>query len=208
LVLGDEVTITDTDLMNMDSKPKQEEIWNEYLTGKRKKPVRFQAEGAKHPYFCCAFVQRILSEIYGEELCKKEGVLKKDYKEMGGTWGLLNRLRERGNLVWEREEKSSETLKRLRKEKPKSKYRDLVSRLKETNTKEAERLLQPGDIIIAYYPGSLFKKNIVTHTCIYLGEKQGEKYVLQEWGDSVEIMSLRNLYSRIPGGIDAVGRIK
>jgi len=181
-------------------------IWQEYLERKRKMPKRFQLKNASHPYFCCAFVQERLVEVYGLQFCKKAGIIG-DGKRIGGTWNLLDNLKDKGYVIWEKKEKSSEIFKKIKKENPKLKYYEIIKRLKETNTREAENIITQGDIIFSWYPQSLFKKNYVTHACIVLGKKDNKWYVFQEWGHAVEILPLEKLYDRVPGGIDAVVRL-
>jgi len=181
-----------------------EKRWSDYLYGK-KKPTptheKNENKNEKNIYWCTAFVQKQMIDYYGMEECKNAGIIKGNGEKIGGTWDLLNILRNNGSVVWEKEEKSSEIAK-----KAKEKKINLTELLAATNTREAEKFLEEGDIIFAWYPQSLFKHHYVTHSCIYIGEKEGKKYILQEWGRKVEVLELEKLYKRTPGGIDAIAR--
>ena len=182
-----------------------------YVGGKKASPARIKA---KHPYFCLAFIQQILQSLYTKKFCVENGIIG-DGERIGGTWNLFNNLRDNGYVVWEKNEAqgeySSETLKRLKKENKKDSYSSIITKLKETNTREAEEiakdLFNQGYVIVmgSHNPLSMFKGNYVTHIYMMIGtNKKGEIIVYNEWGCDIEKMKISDLYRRVPGGIDII----
>ena len=157
-------------------------------------------KSGKVSYFCTAFVQETLGNIIGETEIMKNGIY-------GHAWEMLSNLRQMKKIIWEKNPKSSAICRDLIEKNPKSSYREILNMLATTQDTGIESMLRPGDIVNAWNPFSLYKKHVTTHWFIILGrDKNGNIYIMQEWKDKLEIMTLNELKKRIPGGIDAIAR--
>jgi len=174
--------------------------WFQYKYGfKKPKHSKGPTEsGKKSAYYCARFVQQTFYSNFSEEECRKLGI-------EGHVWMMIDFLKEKKEIIYEREVKSSVLCKNLRKEYPNKEYSEILKMMAEERKKtedEVRAMLRPGDIIIAWNPYSLYKKHLVTHSAIYLGDG----YIMQDWKKKLEIMTLDELYRRIPGRIDFIGR--
>jgi hypothetical protein len=158
-------------------------------------------KSGKVSYYCTAFVQETLGNIIGETEIMKNGIY-------GHAWQMLSNLREKKKIIWEKNPKSSAICRDLISKNPKSSYKEILQMLAATRNTGIESMLEPGDIANAWNPFSLYKEHVTTHWFIILGkDKNGNIYIMQEWKDKLEIMTLDELYKRIPGGIDAIAKL-
>jgi len=195
-----------------DTQMKYSEIGRGYLERKTKPPkaiirITKDRDGneIKQIYNCSGYVQEFYLKYFKKEWCIERGLMKRDARS-GGTWNIVENIKDKGYQEWVNDDTEIIELKKqyriASKKGNEKKKKEIVKKLEQKNTREFGENLMPLDVLSLWYKDSHYNKHDLTHLCVYLG---GGK-VLQQWGTEVEIMSLEDLYKRTPAGIERVFR--
>ncbi|MEM3405418.1 MAG: hypothetical protein QW117_00365 [Candidatus Pacearchaeota archaeon] len=161
----------------------------------------------KKIYYCAGYVQQFFLNYFGKNWCIEKGLIKEDGKNSGGTWDIVKSMEEKGYLFWSNKDpkiaKLKEEYRKAFKKNDEKLKEEITIKLAKRNRRYIENYLKPFDILSLWYKDSHYKENDLTHLCVYLGDRK----VLQQWGEKIEIIDLNILYERTPAGIERVFRL-
>jgi hypothetical protein len=188
-----------------------EEIANDYVYKRKKVPAPIIKEIKdksgkvikRKIYFCAGYAQLFFEINFGRDWCIEKGLILPDGKPSGGTWNIVENVKDKGYEFWRKENPEISVLKQqYRKANHKQKL-EIINQLKLLSDKWIINQLMPLDVVSAWYKDSHYNDKYFTHLAVYLNHGK----ILQQWGDKSEIISINELYSdKTPAGIERVLR--